>query len=164
MVSRGDLNRVVQRIGIALLFVSLTGSAEAFPVGERHLVTTNQTAALRDAAHSNQLRVTVWYPAAGDAVEKSLDIGKPGHPLLKPGTAAPDALFADGKRRPVILFSHGFGGTARVMAWFTTALARAGYVVVAVDHPGNNGVVESVFSAAPRAPSFLTQSDCWRDY
>ena len=25
------------------------------------------------------------------------------------------------------------------MAWFGTALARHGYVVVAVDHPGNNG-------------------------
>jgi len=27
-----------------------------------------------------------------------------------------------------------------MMGWFGTALARAGYVVVAVDHPGNNGV------------------------
>lgn len=27
-----------------------------------------------------------------------------------------------------------------MMAWFGTALARQGYVVVAVDHPGNNGV------------------------
>ena len=27
-----------------------------------------------------------------------------------------------------------------MMAWFGTALARTGYVVIAVDHPGNNGV------------------------
>ena len=39
----------------------------------------------------------------------------------------------------MILLSHGFGGTARIMAWFGTALARHGYVVIAVDHPGNNG-------------------------
>jgi predicted dienelactone hydrolase len=38
----------------------------------------------------------------------------------------------------VILFSHGYGGSARMMGWFTTSLARAGFVVVAVDHPGNN--------------------------
>src|SRR6185312_13525069 len=40
---------------------------------------------------------------------------------------------------PVIRVSHGFGGSARSMAWFGTALARAGYLVVAVDHPGTNG-------------------------
>ncbi len=39
----------------------------------------------------------------------------------------------------MILLSHGFGGSARIMAWFGTALARHGYVVIAVDHPGNNG-------------------------
>jgi predicted dienelactone hydrolase len=40
----------------------------------------------------------------------------------------------------MLLLSHGNGGSARMMGWFGTALARAGYVVVAVDHPGNNGV------------------------
>jgi predicted dienelactone hydrolase len=40
----------------------------------------------------------------------------------------------------VVLLSHGFGGTARMMGWFGTAIARAGYVVIAVDHPGNNGM------------------------
>ena len=25
-----------------------------------------------------------------------------------------------------------------MMAWFGTALAREGYIVIAVDHPGNN--------------------------
>ena len=39
----------------------------------------------------------------------------------------------------MILLSHGFGGSARIMGWFGTALARHGYVVIAVDHPGNNG-------------------------
>ncbi len=118
----------------------LATAALAGPVGERHLVTTDATAALRDAQHRPDVRVTVWYPAAADAVEQRIDIGPPGKPLFRVGAVAPDAPFADGRPRPVILFSHGFGGTARMMAWFGTALARAGYVVVAVDHPGNNGL------------------------
>lgn len=121
---------------IALFPVSL---AKAFPVGERHLLATEASAKLRDAQHRDQLRITVWYPAAGDGPELPLDIGPVGHPLFKPGSAAPDAGFADAVRRPVVLLSHGFGGTARIMAWFGTALARAGYIVIAVDHPGNNG-------------------------
>ncbi len=115
-------------------------AARAGPVGERHLVTTDATAALRDAEHRNTVRVTVWYPAADGAAEDRIDLGPPGHPIFIVGATAPGAAFADARRRPVILLSHGFGGAARIMGWFGTALARAGYVVVAVDHPGNNGL------------------------
>jgi predicted dienelactone hydrolase len=125
----------------------VTAAAAAFatavragPVGERHFQTTDATAALRDAEHRPNVRVTVWYPAAEGAVEERIDLGPPGKPLFLIGAVAPNAAFADTKRRPVILFSHGFGGAARMMGWFGVPLARAGYVVVAVDHPGNNGV------------------------
>jgi len=126
-------------LSAALLSLSLTAFAEASTVGERHLVAHEASAALRNASHGDDLRITVWYPAAPGAVEAPLDIGPPRKPLFTPGSAAPDAAFEDARPRPVILLSHGFGGTARIMAWFGTALARHGYVVVAVDHPGNNG-------------------------
>jgi predicted dienelactone hydrolase len=127
-------------LALAATFIATAALADGFPVGERHLVAANPTAALRDADHKPDVRVTVWYPAAGGAEEKSLDIGPPAQPLFYVGSAAPDAAFADTRRRPVILFSHGYGGTARMMAWFTTVLAQQGYVVIAVDHPGNNSV------------------------
>jgi predicted dienelactone hydrolase len=120
--------------------VLATAAQAAHPVGERHLETVNPTAALRDADHKPTVRVTVWYPAADGAAEKSLDLGPPGQPMFFVGEAAPDAAFADTRRRPVILFSHGFGGTARMMGWFTTVMAQQGYIVIAVDHPGNNGI------------------------
>jgi predicted dienelactone hydrolase len=47
-----------------------------------------------------------------------------------------------GDRLPTLLLSHGNGGSARMMGWLGTALARAGYLVIAVDHPGNNGADE----------------------
>lgn len=128
--------------GVLLALVmaaSAGGAAHAAKVGERHLTAANPTAALRDAQHRDEVRVTVWYPATADASEASLDIGPPGKPLFSVGSAAPDAAFADQRPRPVVLLSHGYGGTARIMAWFGVALARAGYVVIAVDHPGNNG-------------------------
>ena len=132
-------------LGIILL---LSDTAFAGQVGERHLTAVNPTAALRDAERRDTLQVTVWYPAMADATEASLDIGPPGKPLFKVGSAAPDAAFADDARRPVILFSHGFGGNARIMAWFTLPLARAGYVVIAVDHPGNNAVDKMTVAGA----------------
>ena len=117
---------------------SRAAASRAGPVGERHLTTTDVTAALRDAEHRPDVRVTVWYPAAQGAVEQRIDL-PPGHPMFRVGAVSSGAAFADDRRRPVILFSHGFGGTARMMGWFGIPLARAGYVVVAVDHPGNNG-------------------------
>jgi len=133
------------------LILALCGAAlaaRAGPVGERHFVTTDTTAALRDADHRPTVRVTVWYPAAADAVEARIDLGPPGRPIFLVGAVAQKAEFADDKPRPVILFSHGFGGTARMMGWFGTALARAGYVVIAVDHPGNNGVDKMTVAGA----------------
>src|SRR6202789_598728 len=125
---------------LAMLLAALAASpVAAETVGERHLVAHEASAALRNASHDDNLRITVWYPAAPRAVEAPLDIGPPGKPLFTPGSAAPNAEFEDARPRPVILLSHGFGGTARIMAWFGTALARDGYVVIAVDHPGNNG-------------------------
>ncbi len=115
---------------------------QSFAVGERHLIAVSPTAALRDAGGADTVRVTVWYPAAGGAAEAPLEIGPPGQPFFVSGAAAPDDAFADGRKRPVILLSHGYGGTARMMGWLGTPLARAGYIVVAVDHPGNNGLDE----------------------
>ncbi len=132
-------NYVVTALSAALLSVCCAASAEAATVGERHLVAHEASAALRSAAHSDELRITIWYPAASGASESPLDIGPPGKPLFTPGSAAPNADFEDFRPRPVILLSHGFGGSVRIMAWFGTALARHGYVVIAVDHPGNNG-------------------------
>ena len=120
---------------VAWLGLSITAHADT--VGELHRIAHTPTAAVRDAGHSDALRITVWYPASGGA-EAPLQIGPPGHPLFDAGHAAADAPFAAG-RHPVIVLSHGFGGSARIMAWFGTALARAGNVVIAVDHPGNNG-------------------------
>ena len=133
-------SRFLSLLGPIALGLLLSCSADALTVGERHLVTHEASAKLRDSRHSDQLRITIWYPAADTYHETPLTIGPEGHPFFLAGMAAQNAPFADEKGRSVVLLSHGFGGTARVMAWFGTALARAGYVVIAVDHPGNNGL------------------------
>ncbi|TAA09793.1 hypothetical protein EA658_04445 [Pseudoxanthomonas winnipegensis] len=119
--------------------LALGARATAGTAGEAHRLAHVPSAALRNADHRDDVRITVWYPAAPGAAETPVQIGPPGAPLFESGRAASDAPVAPG-RFPVVLFSHGNGGSARMMAWFGTALARAGYVVIAVDHPGNNGV------------------------
>lgn len=131
------MNRLT-RVFVLAAACLVTGVAAA-AVGEMHRSTTTPTAALRDASGSPRVAITVWYPAIDGAIEKPLLIGPPNRPLFDSGRAAPDAPVANG-RHPVVLLSHGFGGTARVMAWFGTRLADAGFIVIAVDHPGSNGL------------------------
>ena len=133
------MTRIAQRLALAAALCSVALAAHAGPVGERRLTTTDASAALRDALHQPTVRVTVWYPAAAGVTEQRIDSGPPGKPFFIVGAAAADAAFTDAEPRPTILLSHGYGGNARIMGWFGTALARAGYVVIAVDHPGNNG-------------------------
>jgi predicted dienelactone hydrolase len=94
----------------------------------------------RGAAHQ-ELSVLVWYPAAENAVETQQAIGAPNAPLLLAGKAAEHAAMAPALNKwPLIVLSHGTGGSAMQMAWLGTALARAGYIAAAVNHPGNNAL------------------------
>jgi predicted dienelactone hydrolase len=90
------------------------------------------------------LRCTIWYPAIDTAIETKQQIGPPGAPLFEAGSATPHAPFAPALGKwPLVLLSHGTGGSAQQMAWLGTALARAGFIAVAVDHPGNNSATDA---------------------
>ena len=83
----------------------------------------------------------VWYPAESNVAERPQLIGPPNAALFEAAPAAPDAgIAASPGKFPLILLSHGTGGTAQSLAWFATALASRGYTVAAVNHPGNNAI------------------------
>ncbi len=93
------------------------------------------------------LQCVIWYPAVESAVEVKQFVGPKGvassseaGALFEAGMAARDAALAAGPKKgwPLVLLSHETGGSAMQMAWLGTALARAGFVVVAVDHPGSS--------------------------
>src|SRR5215471_10176807 len=89
-------------------------------------------------AKTHALLTTVWYPATRSAVEHPTEV--PGLSIFKLGEAAQDADFAASPSKfPLVVISHGTGGSGLSMAWLGTELASHGYVVAAVNHPGNNG-------------------------
>lgn len=117
----------------AALLTALSVHAAPPPAGEIALTLPYPQAQPRGPAG---LRVLAWYPAAADAGEAEVMAG----PVFAAGRVARDAAWQDATRRPLVLLSHGFGGAARQMTWLGEALARAGYVAVAIDHPGTNGI------------------------
>lgn len=73
------------------------------------------------AAGTQAFPITLWYPAAGA-------------PGAAPGAAAP---LMPG-RHPLVLFSHGSGGSERNQRGWAEQLARAGYIVAAPRHWGDS--------------------------
>jgi predicted dienelactone hydrolase len=118
---------------------SQRASATEWPVGAvtRRFVPQG-TYNWRGAA-THALVTSLWYPAVPGTSVSEHDIGPPGSPLFHLGEWAEDARAAKG-RFPLIALSHGTGGSAQIMAWLARALASRGYVVAAVNHPGNNAL------------------------
>jgi predicted dienelactone hydrolase len=146
MLNRGGL--VVALFACLLQPAYLAASPQAAQTGEKSSSNFKVGSASRKfapnepynwrGAKTRALLATVWYPAVPFAVEKPIEI--PGmSQLFVIGSAAQDATFASSPAKfPMIVLSHGTGGSAMQMAWLGTALAAKGYIAVAVNHPGNN--------------------------
>jgi predicted dienelactone hydrolase len=131
---------------LLLLGAPLTLQAQQPAPSFRYPVAGMQRRAWRDSARpawtgegARPLTTLIWYPAGATSAPDSLRIGAPDAPLFLSGIVATGAPFADAERHPLILISHGTGGSALQLAWLGTALARQGYVVAAVNHHGNTG-------------------------
>lgn len=77
---------------------------------------------------------TLWYPAH-PGVETRF-----GASRIRSGYLAVDrGRSALSKSAPMIVLTHGTGGSAQSMAWLAMHLARKGALVVAADHPASSG-------------------------
>ena len=108
------------RLVLAALFLAVTAPAvRARPgqAGFEHQVTQDGT------------EVGVWYPASGTPVHQRLGLGAQD---VVAGATAPAG------RHPLIVISHGTGGDFAGHVDTAVALARAGFIVAALTHPGDN--------------------------
>lgn len=79
--------------------------------------------------HGRQMDLAVWYPATTGKIEKFAE-----NPIFLGGEIRREAVPREG-HYPVILLSHGMGGTYLSLNWLATGLAARGAVVVSVNHP-----------------------------
>lgn len=85
------------------------------------------------------LHSVIWYPSDRRGSAQPAPIGTPQQPLFKGHPLVPHAPVAAG-RHPLLLLSHGTGGSAGSLDWIAAGLAEQGYIVVGVNHPGNNAL------------------------
>lgn len=124
-VTRAALVAVAALVTLAGLVpdAALAAGADPAPAAQAGLATRQ----IRH--HDTAIEVALWYPSA--ATERVLGAG-PFRPR-----AAPDAPVLAG-RHPLVLLSHGTGGMNLNHHDLAAALARAGFVVASLTHPGDN--------------------------
>ncbi len=106
------------------LFGGLLTQAEAAPwvAGLHHM-------SLADPVDARPMQALAFYPAVGKTRSSRMD----GYPI----DVAEEAPVALGQF-PLLVLSHGNTGSPLALHYLATSLARRGFVVVAVVHPGDN--------------------------
>lgn len=102
-----------------LLLTIVVPAAEARP----------QQAGFERQVTADGTEVGIWYPASGTPVRQRLGLYTQD---VVPGAGVPNAS------HPLIVISHGTGGDFAGHVDTATALARAGFIVAALTHPGDN--------------------------
>ncbi|MCC1480761.1 alpha/beta hydrolase family protein [Roseibaca sp. Y0-43] len=114
---------------------SLATLCLSFAVAVAPIASLAEIAGLREGHmpaphHGRDMAYALWYPAQPGAIP----MPHFGNPVFQPILAAIDATPAEG-RNPLVLLSHGLGGHYRSLGWLATGLAKAGALVLAVNHP-----------------------------
>jgi predicted dienelactone hydrolase len=94
-----------------------------------------------DGANSRPISWAAWYPAPSEVTEAPMRVGGRDEPWFDIGPVARDApVKATVQGWPVVLLSHGTGGTAVSLGWLARLLAQDGFVVLAANHHGNTAI------------------------
>lgn len=79
--------------------------------------------------HGRKMNMAVWYPATSGQIER---FGE--NPVFQGGDVLRNAPPSPGKH-PIVLLSHGMGGSYLSLNWLASGLVAKGAIVISVNHP-----------------------------
>ena len=92
-------------------------------------------------AADRTLKVRFWYPSDGPAINGGVRYdhvmqlpGKQAFSIASKGFAITDAAALKGKKFPLVLMSHGYGGWGTQFSNLAEHIASHGYVVASIEH------------------------------
>lgn len=112
--------------GAALIASAGSAQAEDYAPGLRSLEIPGQGGA-------EPLEGFLWYPAASGGTLSPMHDSR----VWEPVPVARDAAPVPGPH-PLVVLSHGIYGNALNQSWLAAALARRGFAVAAISHPGSS--------------------------
>lgn len=118
---------------IILLWAAFSSSQAATGFRQTLLITSDE----------RPLHLTFWYPTLAKAPVTHAGENSAFYGINVIANATPT-----GKHHPLIVLSHGYGGSWKNLSWLAAALAAKGYIVAAPDHPGTTTADRSPTEAA----------------
>ncbi len=127
-----------------------------------------QEVTVQDGREDRPLSGHIWYPTPTPEHAPKSDRSQ----VWEMAPADPGAEIADGTY-PLLVVSHGMFGNAFNQAWLGSELARRGYVVAMVNHPGTSSFLRDPVQAQQlwerpkdltRLITYLTERSTWQDY
>jgi predicted dienelactone hydrolase len=135
--SRAVVLRFVSLVLVVLTINGCSGRSDRpIPVGRLHLGLDDPTRSHWSGEGQRPIAATVWYPAAAGSEESSWTAG----PFRFGSTALNAAIAENADRLPLVLLSHGTGGSSAQLSWLAERLVQAGFLVAGVNHHGNTAV------------------------
>ncbi|OJJ15509.1 hypothetical protein BKI52_37110 [marine bacterium AO1-C] len=113
---------------VAIFIVKISFAQTNYLIGQKSIKYVDQS-------RKRPLLTEIWYPT--NLAPKRQIIKKNSKALFKPLNTTKDAPLAKGNF-PLLLMSHGTGGNRFSLTWMIEKLVEQGYIVVSLDHYGNN--------------------------
>lgn len=104
-------------------------------IGYRTGMAWDKTRTDWDGLGPRPLAWSAWYPASpgtGTPIERETQ-------FFETGDVLHDAVLAEAQQFPVVLLSHGTGGTPESLGWLARRLVGTGKIVIGAHHHGNTG-------------------------
>lgn len=142
-----------------------SGGIQKMKLGFRDGVLYDKRRSNWDAAGPRPINWSLWYPAADDARESDL----PERSWFQKAAVARDAsIRPEARPYPLVLLSHGTGGSAAGLEWLARRLVDRGFAALGVSHHGNTGNepyraegFACLWERAPDLSYMLDHSDAW---
>lgn len=116
-----------------------------FNVGITSVEFRDEQRAAWDGKSKRPILTHIFYPTT-DTNVKPILLGEPNNELFNAGNAVWNANVTSKNKLPLIVMSHGTGGSALQMLWIAETLVKNGYLVVGVNHHGNTAVEEKKYA------------------
>src|SRR5580693_10524696 len=137
-VSAVNMQEAVMNFAVAAFAISMLAATPALSAGFEQIMVPDPDGA--------PLEVGIWYPSAAPAAPQPLGLFRQ--------TVATGGAVA-GRGLPLIVMSHGTGGSFEGHYDTALALAEAGFVVAAVTHTGDNYRDHSGFTHVENRPRHI---------
>ncbi len=129
-------------LGIVSLSVA---SESSIKVGVEVLSLSDSERRSWDGKSARPVTTHVFYPTL-ETREEPLLIGPKNNPIFDAGNVVWSGVPKTGEKHPLVIMSHGTGGSALMLLWLAEAFVKQGYIVVGVNHHGNTALEKKKYA------------------